>query len=143
MALAAAAALTLGGCMSGPSVYPAVHNIQDPQLDIYWVRVHPRSNGVLVTGNVRRADMSRTVHRGHLHVSADVIGAATPVSVDTRWTGTLSTRVRRSARFSVLIPGVEIDAIRSIDVAYRREPDSKAPTRPDEAVDRSNDDAKN
>ena len=97
MALAAAAALTLGGCMSGPSVYPAVHNIQDPQLEIYWVRVHPRSNGVLVTGNVRRADMSRTVHRGHLHVSADVIGAATPVSVDTRWTGPLFAALHASA----------------------------------------------
>lgn len=132
--LAAATGLALAGCTTGPPLAKGVHAFPSEQVEIFWVRAYPRAGGVLVTGNVRRASMARTVHWGHLHVSVDVSGAHGRVSRDTRWTGSLATRVRRSARFSVLIPGVSIETVKSINVEYRGERDPPTPPEPSDGA---------
>lgn len=122
------------GCMSAPPLQTVVETLPDNQVEIFWVRAYPRRDGILVTGQVRRAGMSQAVLWGHLHVSASVEGAREPVSVDTRWIGRLSSRVRRSARFSVLIPAVPIDRLRSVSVEYRTGQD----TSPDDGLNGRN-----
>tara|TARA_R110000782_G_scaffold270458_1_gene371377 strand:- start:5184 stop:5669 length:486 start_codon:yes stop_codon:yes gene_type:complete len=112
-------AFLFAGCTSAPPLQTVVETLPDKQVEIFWARAYPRRDGVLVTGQVRRAGMSQAVLWGHLHVSVSIEGATEPVSVDTRWIGRLSSRVRRSARFSVLIPAVSIDSLRSISVQYR------------------------
>lgn len=116
--LAAGTAL-LAGCASAPPLQARIKVVSDERMEIFWVRAHPGKEGVLVTGQVRRAGMSKPALGGHLHVTAEMEDRHQPASVDTRWTGSLAGRVRRSARFSVLVPAVPVDRLRSIRVEYR------------------------
>ena len=115
----AAGTAMIAGCVSVPPVQTRVHAVADERIEIFWVRAYPGKDGVLVTGQVCRAGVSKPALGGHLHVSANLADSERPVSIDTRWTGSLSARVRRSARFSVLIPAVPNDRLHSIRVEYR------------------------
>ena len=116
--LAAGTAL-LAGCASAPPLQAHIKVVPEERLEIFWVRAYPAEEGILVTGQVRRAGISKPALGEHLHVTAEMEDRHQPASVDTRWTGSLSGRVRRSDRFSVLVPVVPVDRLRSILVEYR------------------------
>ena len=115
----AAGMTLLVGCASAPPLQAGIKVVPDERMEVFWVRAYPGKEGVLVTGQVRRTGMSKPALGGHLHVTAEMEDRHQPASVDTRWTGSLSGRVRRSARFSVLVPAVPADRLRSIRVEYR------------------------
>lgn len=87
------------------------------KLSFSGVRTYASAKGVLVTGRVYRPRLLIGPLWGHIHIVA-TFADGRPVSVDTRWSGSLS-KGSHSAWFAATIPTTSPDRLTAITVSYR------------------------
>ena len=115
VAMASTLAVTVTGCVAGPRFSGDIQFAPNAEIIVIRATAHPKSDGILIDGDVRRTNGYANAVPGHLEVIARDESGKVLATTETAW-GEFMTRRFRLAYFTAFLRIADPSAIATIRI---------------------------